>query len=302
MGYTAEEVMELLRDRFARSDKSQSHIVMGQVADGTGADQSHWIDAVVFSLWPMNGLTRSAFEIKVSRADFIREINNPLKHKWCLECFDDFWFVGPKEAITLEELPINVGWMETQKNRLVIKRNAVKNPSPRLDKALLASFIRSAKTEVDRATRISEQDVLKSSAAYKTARLYQDGLKLFVAGRVRLDYVDAKTPEDIAEWLNNATMDEQLKADRRQLLEALGHFQREILSLFNAFAVVGNKALLKRDEFGRYIVSSYGGVDQESLEWLKTHLKEKGGYALGREKYAELLELLLNWDKLKPPE
>ena len=36
--------------------------------------QSRWIDVAVFQMWKTKGLTRSAFEIKVSRSDFISEM------------------------------------------------------------------------------------------------------------------------------------------------------------------------------------------------------------------------------------
>ncbi|MCJ7576485.1 MAG: hypothetical protein MUO80_07445, partial [Dehalococcoidia bacterium] len=131
----AEDLVKLIRQRYPlnRADGYQKYVVMEQVPDGTGSYQGRWVDAVVFDLWPSKGLLRSAFEIKVSRSDFLRELANPVKYKWAVESFHEFWYVAPQDVIKSEELPANVGWLCPRAGKLAIKRRAVQNPNPKLD-------------------------------------------------------------------------------------------------------------------------------------------------------------------------
>ena len=90
-------------------------------------------------------------------------------------------------------------------------------------------------------------------------------------------------------------MDKELKQDREHLLDIAANFQRQVVSLLNVFLVIANKGLLARDELGRHIVNAFGGDDKESVETLRQHFKEP--FSDSQRRYAELIELILNWDK-----
>jgi len=294
----AEDLIKLIRQRYPlnRPNGYQSHVVLEQVPDGTGMHQGHWIDAVVFSLWESHGLLRSAFEIKVSRSDFIRELQNPLKHQWALECFHEFWFVAPQDVIQIDELPPSIGWMCPRGSKLVIKRHAVQNPNPKLDDVLLAAFMRAAAKEIGKVSRATTKDILESSEEYRIAKIYKDTVTTFINQRGGSKYRDPSTPEELLEWLNDATMDNQLRQDREHLLEIAARFQREIVCLLNLFLIIANKSLLARDELGKYIVSAYGGEDKENVEILKKCAKDMKALDIEK-RYAQSVELILNWDK-----
>lgn len=294
--WKAEDLVKLIRKRYP-ADRGNSHVVLEQVPDGTGMYQGHWIDVAVFSLWASKGLTRSAFEIKVSRSDFLRELQNQIKHKWALECFHELWFVAPPDVIQVEELPLKIGWMCPRGDKLAIKRHAVENPSPKLDDILLAGFMRAASQEIGKVSRITTKEVLESSEEYHRAKVYQDAITLFINQRGNTDYLEPKTPEDITKWLDDATMDKQLKQDREYLLQLVNHFQREVLSLLNLFLILANKSLLARDQLGKYIISAYGGQDNEGLEMLKGYAQNSKALET-QKRYAELVELIMNWGNL----
>ena len=293
-----EDLVKLIRQRYPinRPNGFQSHVVLEQVPDGTGVYQGRWIDLVVFSLWESKGLTRSAFEVKVSRSDFLRELQNPMKHKWALECFHEFWFVAPPDVIQLEELPVNVGWMCPRGNKLTIKRHAVKNSNPKLDDVLLAAFMRAASKEISRVGRITTKEVLEGSREYQEAKVCRDAITAFINQRGNTRYLDPTTPDEVVKWLDDATMDKQLKQDRAHLLEIAARFQREIVCLLNLFLTIANKSLLARDELGKYMVSAYGGEDQENVEMLKEYAKNTKVWDT-QKRYAETVELILNWDR-----
>jgi len=297
-GYKAADLIKLIRERYPanRPNGYQSHVVLEQVPDGTGMFQSRWIDAVVFSLWASKGLYRIAFEVKVSRSDFISELQNPIKHKWALECFHQFWFVAPKDVIQIEELPPNIGWMYPRGDKLAIKRHAVANPNPKLDDVLLAAFMRAAAKEIDKTNKITSKEVLECSEEYRRAKVYLDAITLFIKQRGNTSYLDPTTPEEVVKWLDDATMDKQLKQDREHLLDIAGHFQREIVSLLNLFFIVANKSLLARDEMGKHIVSAYGGEDKDAIESLQAYITDPKAF-VSQKRYGEMVELILNWGK-----
>lgn len=294
----AEGLVKLIRQRYPlnRPNGFQSHVVLEQVPDGTGMHLGHWVDAVVFSLWESKGFTRSAFEVKVSRSDFLRELQNPLKHKWALECFHEFWFVAPQDVIQIDELPPSIGWMCPRGSKLVIKRHAVQNPNPKLDDVLLAAFMRAASKEISKVSCVTAKDILEGSEEYHRAKVYQNAITVFINQRGGYRFQEPKTPEEVVRWLDDATMDQQLKQDREHLLEIASRFQREIVCLLNLFLIIANKSLLARDELGKYIVSAYGGDDDENVEALKEYAKNAKGLD-SQKRYAQVVELILNWDK-----
>lgn len=82
----AKELVDLIRKRYhTAKDGFNPAVVLEQVPDGTGMFQGRWIDVAVFQMWASKGLTRAAFEVKVSRSDFLSELQNPEKHQWCKE-------------------------------------------------------------------------------------------------------------------------------------------------------------------------------------------------------------------------
>ena len=180
---TAEDLVKLIRQRYPmdRPDGYQSYVVLEQVPDGTGMHHNHWIDAVVFSLWASKGLSRLTFEIKVARSDFIHEMQNPMKHQWALECFHEFWFVAPQDVIQLSELPANIGWMCPHGSKLQVKKQAVRNPTPKLDDVLLAAFMRAASKEINKVSKVAIEEALESSDEYRTATVYRDAITRFIS-------------------------------------------------------------------------------------------------------------------------
>lgn len=295
MAMKAEDLVALIRKRYATESNGYNPcVVLEQVPDGTGMYQSRWIDVVVFQMWASKGLARSAFEIKVARSDFLAELQHPEKHAWCKECFHQFWFVAPKDVIQLEELPEGVGWMYPRGQRLYIARVARRNDNPKLDDHLLAGFMRAAHKEIENSKKVNLQEVLTNSEAYKKASSYMEATLKFLTSRGK-SYFEPDSTEAIIQALEESTLDKQLKQDRERLLTLTGAFQRDIAGLLSLFLIIANKSLLARDEFGKYIVKEYGSRDEEALDILKERAKDKrsGDY---EKRYAELVELILNWE------
>ncbi len=293
----SKDIVNLIRKKYKVQSKGYNPcVIMEEVPDGTGGFQRRWIDVAVFQMWPSKGLTRSAFEIKVARSDFLSELQHPEKHAWCKECFHYFWFVAPKDIIQLEELPEGIGWMYPRGQQLCVARAAKFNSNPKLDDHLLAGFLRAAYKEIEQSKKVNIKEALANSEEYNEAKRYKDAVSVFLKSRGG-KYLIKTSIEDITQALEEATMDEQLKQDRERLLHMTGKFQRDIAGLASLFMVLANKSLLARDELGSYIVSNYGGDDKEGLEALKERAKEKGATSYEKQ-YAELVELLLKWENI----
>ena len=292
----AEDLVALLRNRFeSKNGLYNQAVVLEQVPDGTGMNQNRWIDVAVFEMWPSKGLTRSAFEIKVSRSDFIRELQNPDKHKWCRDSFHEFWFVASKDVIQIEELPVGIGWMYPHGGRLCVARNAIRNATPTLTDELLAGFMRSAYKGIKAASRLTKETILADSAEYKQTSLYSEAVLRFLHERGIPPPYEV-TVEDIYLKLNEATLDKQLKQDCDQLLAVSGTFQKTIANLATLFLVIAKRSLIARNEMGDYIVKAYNIRDEDSIEILKE--MSKGSMSDYQKRYAEVIELLLNWESL----
>jgi hypothetical protein len=293
---TAKELVSLIRAKYKTNDTTYNpSVVLEQVPDGTGGYLNRWIDVAVFQMWASKGLTRAAFEVKISRADFINELRQPEKHKWCKECFHEFWFVAPKDVIQIEELPANAGWMYPRGARLCVARHAVRNDNPRLDDHLLAAFMRAANKEIIESSKIAVTETLASSEEYQKAIMFRKATLVFLEKR-NINFFDPKTEKEIIDKLTEATSDKEFSQDRKLLMEMAGKFQSDIADLALLFMVIANKSLLARDELGRHITNRFGGNDVNSLEDLKELAKSKS--SAYEKRYFEVVETLLNWQKL----
>jgi hypothetical protein len=291
----AEEIVDLIRKKYPSIKKGYNpHVVLEQVPDGT-TNQNRWVDVAVFSMWEsLGGLTRSAFEIKVTREDFLNELRNPEKHQWCKECFHEFWFVAPKDVINIDELPSGSGWMYPthEGNKLMIARQAPRNDNPRLDDQLLSAFMRAAgkvqKTLHDR----TYEDKFKDDHRYKTASRYEEAVNRYLHERGIYDY--PQSDDDVYKNLLNATLEKSFIEERDNFLGLLQEFQHETVSLMNFYIVLAKKSLTLRDQYGKFVVNSYGGKDEGALEELKKMMKAH--YNRNLKPFAEVVEILSKLD------
>ena len=268
--WTAERLVAMIEKKYPTAELNGYNptVVLREVANGTGWDTSRWIDVAVFQMWKTKGLTRAAFEIKVTRHDFLRELAQPEKHQWVQETFHEFWFVAPVDIIQVEELPVGAGFMYPRGDKLCIKRHAVRNPNPKLDDVLLAAFMRSAWKSMKAARSTGEKEILANSAEYQSAKMYADAAQAFLNSRRVYPYETPKDKEHILSWLRESTMDLELKKERDHLLGMLDTFQHNLLDAVSNYLIISGKALLEKDELGNYLLSTWGGNDKAALEVL----------------------------------
>ena len=156
--------------------------VFAEVGDATGGRASRRADALAINLWPSRGLEIRGFEIKVSRSDLKRELEDPSKaeavgvfcHTWCL--------ATPVGLVRAEDMvPTSWGLFEVSEGapftgrfkRLPTQRPAeeVKPPS----RLFVAAIVRAACAEID-TMRTSHAWVRRENMQAELDKEFQRGL------------------------------------------------------------------------------------------------------------------------------
>jgi hypothetical protein len=152
---TAADIRAALRLHFPNG----SHAVLEEVRNGTGYRRTErYADALVCSCWPSRGLWLAGVEIKVSRSDWRKELEQPDKsaeiQKWC----DYWWIAAPKGLVKDGELPVTWGLLEYDAKARAKSKIAIAVQAPKLDAlALSIEFVASV---LRSATKLRDDEIL----------------------------------------------------------------------------------------------------------------------------------------------
>lgn len=147
--FTEAELLAALRLRFTFSGNGGSgrYAFLTHVRTGAAWDQQE-IDAVVACLWPSDNLALLAFEVKCSRADWLREIKpDTSKSERTRALCDSFTVVAPANVVAFGELPQGWGLIHasrTDSGGVYLKQHAT--PTPKViggsqDQPITRSFL-----------------------------------------------------------------------------------------------------------------------------------------------------------------
>jgi hypothetical protein len=163
----AGEVVDLLRIKYPLP----AYAFLEQVADGTGARQNRWADAVAMSVWPSRGYRLYGFEVKVSRSDWIAELRNPEKADAMMQ-YCDGWYVVTGDASIVQpgELPPTWGHMTVKGGRLHTPTVAPQLKPVDFSPHLVASLLRNA--VVTDANKVAQARLDGQRAGEESARGY----------------------------------------------------------------------------------------------------------------------------------
>lgn len=149
------ELTHRLAAKYAeKAGNGNAYAFVPQVRNAAGFDASRTIDAYVMALWPSRGLTLTAFEIKSSRSDWVRELHKPEKAETFCQLADFFYLVvGDKSIVHPGELPETWGLMVPNGKglRAEIEAPALRDLSgkprplpPAFGRSFLAALLRAA--------------------------------------------------------------------------------------------------------------------------------------------------------------
>ena len=139
---TARSITGILAVRY--KDRAR-HLFVPEMRVGTayGKDSQQQIDVWTMNLWPSDNFIRQSFEIKISKSDYKKELDNPLKRRAALRLSNNYWFVAPEGIIDPATLPLEAGLMEIDtKGRLFKTVDAPWRDTPMPTWRFFAAFAR----------------------------------------------------------------------------------------------------------------------------------------------------------------
>ena len=143
---------EITRDLFdrLRLRERDGEIFLLEVGDGAGFGNRGWSDAISMQTWPSKDLVIRGYEVKATRSDWLRELDNPEKNrKWQQAC-DEWYVVAPKGVVVLEELPPAWGLLVPKGElqlRIASRPGAPSSYKGIISRGLLAAVFRAAANE-----------------------------------------------------------------------------------------------------------------------------------------------------------
>lgn len=187
-----------------------------EVPNGTGMNKCRSADAIAMSLWPSRGLLLHGHEIKVSRADWLKELKQPEKAESICRFCDHWWVVaGDKSIVKDGELPPTWGLIVLNGKGLVIKQQApALSPQP-IDRSFLAGLLRAASK-----TAAKDDDEVIREARHRGYQEGQaeaarsDGEWRKKAGELSkaIDEFEAASGVRISQYRDNAEIGQKVKA------------------------------------------------------------------------------------------
>lgn len=141
-GYKAPEWVFLRELRLGTGYGSREYdLQAGELVDH-GWEQR--LDAFAMNCYPSKGFLRIAFEVKVSRSDFLSEIKNPDKRAAALRHSNQFYFVCPEGLVKPEEIPVECGLIEikTTGGRRTVVKAPVRECAQEMPLRFVASLLR----------------------------------------------------------------------------------------------------------------------------------------------------------------
>lgn len=130
-----------------------SHAWLYEVRNATGWGGNRSADALVVSCWPSRGIWIAGLEVKVSRADWVRELRDPDKSAAVQRYCDYWWVVAPPDVVQLAELPETWGLYVVDGKKVSIGKPAPKLSAEPLTAAFVASVLRNESSKLEEARK-----------------------------------------------------------------------------------------------------------------------------------------------------
>jgi len=106
---TEKNLVDMIRRRYSLPEWA----TFDQVRNATGAMHDRTIDVFAINCYPSSRIRYIACEVKVDRADFRRELDQPEKREAFAKLVNEFWYVAPRGVIPAAEVPDGCGLLET---------------------------------------------------------------------------------------------------------------------------------------------------------------------------------------------
>lgn len=182
--------------------------VLDELHDGTGWSSTRRFDAVAFNCWPSRGFVRLGFEIKVSRADFSKELAAHDKRA-ALEkhCHEVYFVVGPK-VCEPREIPEPWGLLEVRGDKLHCTRKALHRKVGSVSETLAVCAIRrmteAAAAEAQRCYRLDDTELTQEALDQLVQRKMSHAQEDLARGQMKLREAAQVLADERALFLQDA--------------------------------------------------------------------------------------------------
>jgi hypothetical protein len=160
------------------SDRSGEILITEAAAPGGAAPRR--ADLVRIGMWASRGTGIDVHEIKVSRSDWLRELDDPAKAEaWWPYC-SRFWVTAPPGIVQDGELPAGWGLMEPQaRSRRFRVRVQADAKAPELTVGLLIELLRRADNQ-----RLGEMDAMRGRHRSETDKIRREAHESTAIGQI----------------------------------------------------------------------------------------------------------------------
>lgn len=183
---TADDILVHLRDMY--SDANQ-YVCAAEVSPRTGAWERR-IDFLVMNCYDSEQLKIQGYEIKISKADLKRELEDPDKHAVFFDAIDFYWLIAPKQVVdNIDLIPPKWGvravWRDESgkiESRTVRKPTCLHDEqmySRKIRKTFMASFCRAiSKQSLTKAKLYAQQRMLEDEIRKKVESELTNGCRV----------------------------------------------------------------------------------------------------------------------------
>jgi hypothetical protein len=144
--HTEASLTQAIMVRWPMTIRQPRYVAAIQVNNGAGFSYRRTLDVVVFDTWPSAGLKLHGLEIKISKQDLRRELQDTQKFADWEDHLDQFSIVAPKGLVDLKLLPPKWGlYVDDEKSGLRARRKPLMlhaGKRPQMSRSIAAAFVR----------------------------------------------------------------------------------------------------------------------------------------------------------------
>ena len=129
-------MLEVVQTYFGNTERNTIIFPELRLGSGYGGISERRVDC--FTISPNKGHITTAFEIKASRGDFLKDIRNGIKQRGARMYSNYFYYVAPIGMIKEEEIPVWAGLVEIdiEKAQECLKKSWIKRDTHRVGEAM----------------------------------------------------------------------------------------------------------------------------------------------------------------------
>ena len=243
---TADDIYRLLAQKYS---STREWVIAGEVQRTTGWSDRRY-DFVAMNCYASNSYRIEVVEIKVSKADLRRELQEPEKHNVIFEEIDYYSLAAPAEIIDMSIIPPKWGVYAVKDGKLITRKRPLAlhdEADRRIKRSFAASFLRAA----------ISQNIEKKTLAKELQKKYDEG---YAHGKKSLIW-DSQKEENYERLRNEANT-------YRSILYKLG------FPVYMGECKVKDEGMQRRQDLLMRCSDIIKTLDAESLQWAVSRMED----------------------------